>query len=405
MLTEFHATVSFRSALFPIIFLLCLPGRVNAQSDSTSTAKSDSITAGIDSTSVPITDSTFALPVDSIISVTGVALDKETGTPLAGAHAFIGATMIGTATDAEGRFELTRLPTGSHTLWISMLGYEPESQEFIAGDTTKFEFEIALKPMVFEMGEVTVLARKNRRWKKRMKTFQKLFLGESDMANSVKILNEEVLDFEANWLGKFSAKASESLVIENLALGYRVQYVLKEFTKEGITIKYDGDPFFEELEASSPEEAQIWEDARKEAYLGSFKHFLLSLLDGTTYEEGFRLMQIPSVEDIRDPNRRFRIDPEDLLAPGEKAGEQLLAFRGVIEITYINELEGQDYLRWQGASPHRRRQNQRSWIRLTTGPTLIDPVGEIVDPYGVTVYGYYAFERVGNDLPKEYRLD
>ncbi len=158
------------------------------------------------------------------------------------------------------------------------------------------------------------------------------------------------------------------------------------------------------MEPTSPEEAFIWETNRKEAFLGSFKHFLLALLDGTTHEEGFRLKQIPSIEDIRNPNRRFRIEPRELLRPGEEVGDKLLAFRGVIEITYINELEGQDYLNWQGVSPHRRRQNQRSWIRLTSGPTLIDPIGEIVDPYGVTVYGYYAFQRVSNDLPKEYRI-
>ena len=337
--------------------------------------------------------------------VWGVATDAETGLPLAGAHAFIGSTMIGTATDADGQYALSPVPSGPHTLWITMIGYEPESKDFVIGDSTAFEIDLALKPMIIEMDEVTVLAKPNRRWKKRFKTFEKLFLGESDLAESVKIINKEVLDFDANWLGRFSARASESLVIENPSLGYRVTYVLKEFAREGITIRYDGDPFFEELVPASPEEAFIWEENRKEAYLGSFKHFLLALLDGTTHEEGFRLKHIPSVDDIRNPNRRFRIEPHELLSPGEEAGDKLLAFRGVIEITYMNELEGEDYLRWQGSSPHRRRQHQRSWIRLTSGPTLIDPIGEIVDPYGVTVYGYYAFERVGNDLPKEYRID
>ncbi len=345
----------------------------------------------------------FAQPAERG-TVTGVALDAESGQPLAGAHAFIGATMIGTATDVDGRFQLPHIPAGPHTLWVSMIGYEPESQSFTVGDTTSFEFDISLKPAVLEMGEVTVTARKNSRWKKRLNTFVKMFLGETHLSPSVKIMNEEVLDFDANWLGKFSARASESLIIENDALGYRVTYVLKEFTREGITIKYDGDPFFEELEPESPEQAAMWKANRIEAYLGSFKHFLLALLEGTTYHEGFRLMQIPSVEDIRDQNRRFRIDPEDLTIPGEKGHDRLLAFRGVIEITYVNELEGMDYLKWQGASPHRRPQNQRSWIRLSSGPTLIDPVGEIVDPYGVTEYGYYAFERVANDLPKEFRI-
>lgn len=365
-----------------------------AQADTTAVVQPDTALAPV-----------IAPPVDSVAVVTGTATDASTGLPLAGAHAFLGETMIGTATDADGRFELTMLPSGPQTLWISMIGYEPEKKDFIIGDTTSFSFDLALQPMVLELGEVTVNARKDRRWKKRYKTFERLFLGESDLSDFVTISNKEVLDFDANWLGRFSAKATESLLIENEALGYRVQYVLKEFSREGITIRYDGDPFFEEMEPTSDAQATMWEENRKEAYLGSFKHFLLALLDGSTYEAGFRLKHIPSVDDIRDPNRRFSIKPDNLLRAGEHPGDLLLAFRGVIEITYVNEYEGPDYQKWQGSSPHRRQQHQRSWIRLTTGPTLIDPIGEIVDPYGVTVYGYYAFERVANDLPKEYRID
>ncbi|MFK7846049.1 MAG: carboxypeptidase-like regulatory domain-containing protein [Rhodothermales bacterium] len=365
--------MSFTFASARFLFLLCLPGLAFAQTEEPAVVR-------------------------------GTATDAETGTPLAGAHVFIGSTMMGTATDAEGRFELLHPPSGPNTLWISMIGYEPESKDFLIGDTTSFEINLSLKPMVVALDGVTVTAKKDRRWKKRMKTFEKLFIGESNLSSSVKILNKEVLDFESNWLGRFAAHASESLIMENQALGYRVQYVLKEFSREGITIRYDGDPFFEELEPGSPEEQAIWEENRRIAYLGSFKHFLLALLDGTTYEEGFRLKHIHSIEDIQNPGRHFNIAPEKLLSPGEEAGDQLLAFRGVIQITYLHETEGSDYLKWQGASPHRRSQNQRSWIRLTTGPTLIDPIGEIVDPYGVTVYGYYAFERVANDLPKEYRI-
>lgn len=335
----------------------------------------------------------------------GEVSDAQTGEPLAGVHVFIGNTMTGTASDAAGRYEIEHTFQGPNTLWVSMIGYEPASQDFVVGDTLDFAFDFQLEPMVIELGNVTVTAKKDRRWKKRLNTFERLFLGESRLSAAVEITNTEVLDFDANWLGRFSAQATEPLLLENKALGYQVQYVLKEFSREGITIRYDGDPFFEEMEPTSPEQAREWEENRKIAYRGSFKHFLLALLDGRVLEEGFEIMRIPSIDDIRNPNRRFPIEPHELLERGEKPQDQLLSFHGVIEITYLNELEGSDYLKWQGASPHRRRQPQRSWIRLTSGPTLIDPIGEIVDPYGVTVYGYFAFERVANDLPKEYRLD
>ena len=337
-------------------------------------------------------------------TVSGTVVDKETGEPIAGAHAFLGATMIGTTTDSVGSFHLSNVPRGVHTIWISMIGYEPKSQRFILGDKPQFAFDVALEPMILEMDEVTISARMDRRWKKRMKTFERLFLGESELADSVKILNKEALDFDANWHGRFTARASEPILIENQALGYRVAYVLKEFSREGNTIRYDGDPFFEELTPVSLQQQFFWEENRRQAFLGSFKHFLLALLDGTTKEEGFRIKRVPSIEDIPNSNRRFHIDPQDLLVPGEKAGEQLLAFNGVIEIVYLNEGEGEDYLKWRSGSPPPRRQHQYSWIHLTNGPTLIDHVGEIIDPYGVTVYGYQAFERVSLELPKEYRI-
>ncbi len=343
-----------------------------------------------------------AASAQSTAQLYGTVIDAETGDPLTGAHAFLGSTMIGTVTDLEGSFELSNIPKGTHTLWISMLGYEPASKEFSISDTTSEQTSFSLEPAIISVGEVTVTAKGNRRWKKRLKQFTKMFIGETELSNDTVVLNPEVLDFEANWMSKFTAFTSEPLIIENRALGYRIDYVLKEFSRQGSTIRYDGDPLFHELEPASEEQAQIWQTLRLEAFNGSFRHFLRSLMAGTTHEEGFHVMRLPSVDDIMRSDRRFSINPRQLIEPGESPGDLLLSFHGVIEITYLNESESEEYLKWKGVSPFQRPENQTSWIRLTKGPTLIDPSGEIVDPYGVTVYGYYAFERVANDLPKEY---
>ena len=339
-------------------------------------------------------------------TVSGTVLDAETQLPLIGAHAFIGSTLIGTVTDNGGQFVLQRIPEGSHSLWISMVGYEPISEDFIVDDstsTTGIQFDLEIEPAIIEVGEVTVTARKDRRWKKRLKTFKKMFLGETPFSTQTTILNPESLDFDSNWLGAFKAHASEPLLIENHALGYNVTYVLKEFKREGTTIRYDGDPLFEELTPANAEEQERWVQNRELAFHGSFHHFLLSLLDGNTDQEGFEIMHLPSIEDIPHTTRRFGIDPLKLVVPGDKEGERLLSFNGVLEITYMNEKENHQYLRWKGGSPHQRPSFQRSWIRLTSGPTAIDPNGEVIDPYGVTVYGYYAYERIADELPKEYR--
>ena len=338
------------------------------------------------------------------VQISGGVTDAESNLPLTGAHAFLGSTMIGAVTDTDGRFELNGVPRGTHMLWISMIGYEPASQELVISDTSRYALSIQLEPAIIPVGELTVTARRDRRWKKRLGQFEKMFLGETDFAQETAILNPEVLDFDANWLSKFTAKAQKPLIIENRALGYRIQYVLKEFSREGSTLRYDGDPLFEELAPASAEEEEIWRQHRERAFRGSFRHFLLSLLADNTEEEGFMIRRLPSVDDIPRTDRRFRIKPRELLEPAEQPENWLLSFLGVIEITYLEEEETEGYLRWKGSVPGYRAASQRSWIRLTNGPTLIDPSGEIVDPYGVTVYGYYAYERLAHDLPKEYLL-
>ena len=340
--------------------------------------------------------------------IKGVVHDAETGQPVVGAHAFIGSTMIGTVTDSDGQFELELIPPGTHSLWLSMIGYTPMSEEFTIGDSTLRtiqSFELVMEPAVIQVGELTVTAKRDRRWKRRLNSFNKMFVGETPFAGETVITNAEMLDFDSNWLGVFQAKAGEPLQITNNALGYRVKYVLKEFKREGSTIRYDGDPLFEELTPETEEQEQRWTQNRELAFHGSFHHFLLALLDGKTKKEGFEIMHIPSVEDISSSNRRFGIDPSTLILPGSEPEEKLLSFHGVLEISYLNEKEGHHYLRWKGESPHKRPSYQTSWIRLTSGPTAIDANGEVIDPYGVTVYGYFAYERIADELPKEYRPD
>ena len=338
--------------------------------------------------------------------VEGIVHDDETGQPIAGAHAFIGSTMLGTVTDGDGRFEIDYIPAGTHSLWLSMVGYTPISEDFTINDSTLatgHSFELIMEPAIVQVGELTVTAKRDRRWKRRLRTFKKMFLGETPFSNETVITNPEMLDFDSNWLGVFKANAGEPLYITNNALGYNVTYVLKEFKREGSTIRYDGDPLFEELVPKTDEQKEQWMQNRELAFHGSFHHFILALMDGRSEEEGFEILHLPSIEDIPSTNRRFRIDPKNLIVPGSSPEEKLLAFTGVLEISYLNEKEGHHYLRWKGDSPHKRPSYQTSWIRLTSGPTAIDANGEVIDPYGVTVYGYFAYERIADELPKEYR--
>lgn len=332
----------------------------------------------------------------------GTVVDDETGAPLAGAHVFIAESMMGTATDDAGRFSLDHVPPGAHRLYVSMLGYEPASRDTLLRYPHTYDVDFRLTPTVLEVGQVTVSAKAARRWQRRLRRFEKLFLGETDNAEQTTILNPEVLSFESHW-GALSASASAPLIIENRALGYRVQYFLKEFSQSGNTIKYDGEPLFEALTPENKEAAARWAENRRTAYFGSFRHYMLALLDRTSKDEGFISYRRFSLDRPHGTQGRFWIDPERLLHEGPSPAEKELRFSGFLEVVYVNELEDEAFLSWQGRTAWYNRNNQRSWMKLTDGPTLVDHTGEVLDPYGVTVYGYFAFERVADELPKEYR--
>lgn len=94
-------------------------------------------------------------------TVRGVVFDRDTRVPLVGANVIVLDTepLLGTATDAEGRFVLPRVPLGRQTLQVRFLGYEPRLLPNVlvrAGQETVLE--VALREQVMEGEEVVVRA-------------------------------------------------------------------------------------------------------------------------------------------------------------------------------------------------------------------------------------------------------
>ena len=200
-------------------------------------------------------------------AILGRVTDAETGEALADAHVFIAASMNGSTTDMEGRFQLTSVHLGAHRLYVSILGYEPQARDVFIRTGGFHRHNFRLVPSVIEIEEVEVVGKRNARWDRQLKKFTRLFIGETPNATQVTIVNPEVLDF-TDRLGRFTAQASETLVIENRALGYRVRYFLKEFEFTMNRVRWDGEPLFETLTPSSPEEASRWRENRIKAFHG-----------------------------------------------------------------------------------------------------------------------------------------
>lgn len=341
--------------------------------------------------------------------LSGTVVDAETGAPLEGAHVIVASSMKGTVTDAQGRYRLVDVPVGALRLYVSMLGFDSGVRDELLREPRAYSFDFRLNPSVIQVGEVTVEGREDKRWQERFDKFVGLFIGESPNAAETEIINPFVLDFDEK-VGRFTARASEPLVIENQALGYRITYFLKEFVATPNRTSYDGEPLFEEMEPDSPAQAAIWAANRRAAYLGSFRHFILSLWAGDVEGAGFKTYSRPAEQ--RGPGafgagatpgrNRFPLKPEKMYRDGDSAEEKRLDFHGFVEIIYTGEMEDASFLTWSREAGRKPRY-QTSWILLERGPAVVDYKGDVLDPYGVTYYGYLAFERVADELPREYR--
>lgn len=352
-------------------------------------------------------------------TLVGFVTDAETGAPLAGANVIVAGSTRGAAADANGRYELRNVPLGAQRLYVSVVGYEAGTRNLNLRDPGIVVTDFALVPAPVELGEVVVTGERDTAWLRRFERFKEAFIGESPNAEQVEILNPEVLSFSGR-ISNLTAYAAEPLVIENRALGYRLTYFLKEFQTTRTRTRWDGEPLFETIDGSMQEQA-AWDARRRTAYLGSFHHLMLALLAEQPEAQQFRLYlrpmtSTPAVSDspFSPPpqlsGQRFPLrDLSEILGPGATNDERTLDFEGAVEVVYMGAVESESYRDWQqsfGASGMERRRGERfqtSQIWLERGAATIDYKGDVVDPYSVTRSGYFAFLRVADQLPREYR--
>ena len=81
-------------------------------------------------------------------TVSGRIVD-ERGTGISGAQVFLIRPAIGTQTGADGNYTLPRVPAGTHTLRVRMLGFRPDSASVAvpAGGTVTQDFTLGRDPL------------------------------------------------------------------------------------------------------------------------------------------------------------------------------------------------------------------------------------------------------------------
>jgi Carboxypeptidase regulatory-like domain len=260
--------------------------------------------------------------------IRGRVVDRETGKPLEFVNVFLANTTRGTSTGENGMYRLDDVVPGFYQLVASRVGYEVAAfpVQIVSGDTMRHDF--ALLPRTVRGPEVEVVARTPSQWRLDLQAFSTQFLGADLFAASCRILNPEVLSFRHDSTAASIVAASDSVVrVENTALGYRLYANLLSFSwrPEMGTVTSRMYLRFEEMRPRNQKESALWIANRKEAYRGSLRHFLRSLVQGDPEAEAFFLFD--------ERGKPFGPDAQGLLFDGG-SGYKILAHEGVLRIEY-----------------------------------------------------------------------
>lgn len=283
-------------------------------------------------------------------AIEGTVIDADTEQPIAFANVFFSGTLLGTTSGTDGRFTLPYSLNGKYDLIVSYVGYQEYIHSFDAADKASF-LEVLLIPDVKTLAEIRVSA-DTTGWKNNYDSFKPLFLGETTNAQKVDILNPRdiFLYFDAQDRALF-AHARKELVIENQALGYRIDYIMKAFEMDYPSGRFAsfGIPRFQAIVPKNKMQENRWAKEREKAYNGSFQHFLMAVKANQILEEGFVVHELHKV-----PNRKR---PPQALIDGK-----LAKFRDVLQSEVsLSHSPAMDSVRY--------------WRRLQRMPAIIDSLG------------------------------
>ncbi|HEY8930693.1 MAG TPA: carboxypeptidase-like regulatory domain-containing protein, partial [Mucilaginibacter sp.] len=330
--------------------------------------------------------------------ITGRVLNQADTRPLPYCSVFLKNATIGDKTATDGTFKLKNIRPGKYTMIFSIIGFEAYSQDVTISDADVTLPDVLIFPKTIALNEVTIkpdpYRERNYAW------FKADFLGRSALAKECKILNPDVvyLSYDEKQ-GILSGSSTDFIEIENQALGYRVKYLLKEFTLDNKVenarkIHYEGSALFEEMKGS-PAQQQRWEKRRLEVYQNSPEHFLRALLAGKTEAEGFRMMQLTGEGKSLRPVL-YALTGNDILRPTDVPELTALTCDGSsIQI---------DYNKSHKFNQNGAANNESTVLTFKEPYMFFDANGGITNTAGVAFSGAWGRHRIAELLPIDFAM-
>lgn len=358
-----------------------------------------------------ISATTFA---QQTLTIGGTVSDDKGAIP--GATVFLTGTKFMMATNATGDFKFSKVPPGNYSLIVKMLGFEPFLKQMMVGDAN-VTINVLLKESTSQLAEV-VIRPNSKDWYKNLELFKAQFLGENDNAKQCKIMNAEVLALNYDKDTRIlKASAEDLLKIENKALGYRITYLLVNFqfdTRKN-TVVYQGYPSFENMTGTTGEEA-AWNEKRAGAYEGSIQHFISSLYNNNTKQQGFVVYELAKwtpggsgyFTHADSTVRKRRVELDTMLTTMNQNYKKL-GFNKPLFVVYLKKREDTQY-QAHGYSLSKLYQDKRlddgqtSIINLQAPTVIIDAKGAFYKPQDLFFEGYMGWQKVANLTPFGFNL-
>lgn len=335
--------------------------------------------------------------------ISGRVVDLTDKKPLGNASVFLNNATAGTKTNDDGTYTVTQVRGGQYDLIISIVGYATYRQTIMVNNNLILP-DIELVPQAIALREVQI--HPDPEWAKHYDMFRREFIGTTENGRKCKILNPKVLDFHYDKVAReLTATSSDFVEIENKALGYKVKYLLTNFSMNYVTgvFYFEGPAFFEELEGRESAKKK-WRQNRLKAYQGSSRHFLRSVIANQVAEEGFKVERL-----IRKPNPDYNGNlgtkyistlVNTPLAPREYAmrtqikDQYAMAFNDCLYIVYNKKPDkgGTEF------SP----QYTVSIVTFEEPYAYFDNNGTIINPLSTINEGAWANNRMAEVLPVDY---
>ncbi len=335
----------------------------------------------------------------------GTIMDAARDEAIPYATVFLTNTTFGASADGEGKFALN-VPKGNYEVIVRMLGYESLTFALNTAEIRTQGYRIMLLPLEDELDEIEVMDVRDPAWYRNLEYFKNYFIGTSANAKhtEIKNVNDLRLDDQST-PGVLKVKAVDVLEIQNSNLGYRIEYLLVDFSydrSKGFTF-YGGNPlFFPDTTLRAGKLKKI-EKAREEAYRGSVQHFVQALYQGTVREEGFeirRLDRLPKTDGGFLDQLHSEILDEEMLLTRSPDGKVTISYDFHLHVLYKKEKESTEYA---GVMNGQKSNNQSSVMKLEVDSLELYENGGYSDPFGLMVEGYMAWERVADLVPLDYR--